>query len=139
MSNYLIAFSIFASLSVLFFETTQGTQLALTETENTFGRTLKYTQPLYLEGYIKSFLEINSYLKIFTTSFLGAIVFKLILIFIDVESLFELLGNLGLPISNQDFVEYIYEVDLIGIDKFLIIFSICFLLSMQMSKKLLSR
>ena len=139
LSNYLIVFSIFATLSVLFFETTQGTQLALTETENTFGRTLKYTQPLYLEGYIKSFLEINSYLKIFTTSFLGAIVFKLILIFIDVESLFELLGNLGLPISNQDFVEYIYEVDLIGIDKFLIIFSICFLLSMQMSKKLLSR
>ena len=132
-------FSIFATLSVLFFETTQGTQLALTETENTFGRTLKYTQPLYLEGYIKSFLEINSYLKIFTTSFFGAIIFKLILIFIDIESLFELLANLGLPISNQDFVEYISEVDLIGIDKFLIIFIICFLLSMQMSKKLLSR
>ncbi len=136
IKNYLIIFSIFATFSIIFFETTLGTQLALTETQNTFGRSLKYTQPLYLEGYIKSFLDLNSYLKIFTTSFFGAMIFKIILIFIDIESLFALLGKFGLPISNQDFIEYIYEVDLIGINKFILVFLIFFILSNYLLKKI---
>ena len=36
--------------------------------------------------------------------------FKIILIFIDIESLFALLGKFGLHISNQDFIEYIYDL-----------------------------
>jgi len=136
IKNYLIAFSIFATLSIIFFETTLGTQLALTETQNTFGRTLKYTQPLYLQGYLRSFLDLNSYLKIFTTSFFGAIIFKIILIFIDIDSLFSLLGKFGLPVSNQDFIEYIHEIDLIGVDKLIVIFFIFFFLSNHLIKKI---
>ena len=119
---YLLFFSIFSTGSLLFFETTLGTQLALVDTVNTFGRSLKYTQPLYLEGYLMSFTEINSYLKIFTTSFLGAIFFKLILIFIEKNSLISILGNFGLPVENEDFINYVYEVSDINIIKFIVVF-----------------
>ena len=78
--------------------------------------------PLYLEGYLMSFTEINSYLKIFTTSFLGAIFFKLILIFIEKNSLISILGNFGLPVENEDFINYVYEVSDINIIKFIVVF-----------------
>ena len=69
--NYLYVFSMFGLISVIFFEGNVGTQLATTPIENSFGRVFPFTQPEYLSGLIKSFVDINVYLKIFTTSFLG--------------------------------------------------------------------
>jgi hypothetical protein len=131
---YLIIFSIFSTISTLFFETTEGTQLALVETTNTFGRSLKYTQPLYLQGYLTSFIELNSYLKIFTTSFLGAIVFKLILVFFEKDKFLDLLDGYGLPVRNEDFVNYISEVSDINIYKFFIIIIIFYILGHWLAK-----
>ncbi len=136
INNYLFIFSIFSILSILFFETTEGTQLALIETTNTFGRTLKYTQPLYLQGFLSSFLELNSYLKIFTTSFLGAIVFKFLFLFINPNSLITNLESFGLPVNNPDFIEYIGDVQEINILNFIILIFIVFLISSKAIKNL---
>ena len=127
--NYVIFFSVFSTISLLFFETTPTTQLSLVETTNTFGRYLKYTQPEYLSGYLTSFLELNSYLKIFTTSFLGAILFKLITLLITPNALIELLGKFGLPVGNQDFLDYIFEIQEINLIKFIIIFLMLYFIS----------
>lgn len=134
---YLIIFSVFSTISILFFETTEGTQLSLFETTNTFGRSLKYTQPLYLQGYLMSFLEINSYLKIFTTSFLGAILFKIILVFFENEKLFDLLDAYGLPVGNEDFVNYIYEVNDINVEKFIVVMVVFYILGHWIAKKII--
>ena len=136
LKYYLMFFSIFATGSILFFETTLGTQLSLVDTLNTFGRSLKYTQPLYLEGYILSFVEINSYLKIFTTSFLGAIFFKLTLLLIDQNSLIVTLDNFGLPVGNEDFVNYLREVNDISILKFALVFFLLYSMVMSMRRTL---
>ena len=74
---YLLFFSSFAIFSVLFFETTEFTQLSLDATLNSFGDYSKYTQRYYLSGLFKSLLVLDSYLKIFTTSFIGMFVFKI--------------------------------------------------------------
>ena len=87
LTLYLIIFSLFSTFSILFFETTVGTQLSLIDTTNSFGRSLKYTQPEYLSGYLGSLFELNSYLKIFTTSFLGALIFKTLLLLFGQNSL----------------------------------------------------
>lgn len=112
--NYLYIFSIFGLVSVIFFEGNGDTQLAITPIENSFGRVLPFTQPEYLSGLIKSFLDINVYLKIFTTSFLGLIFFKL-LILVDLYGGFvSTAERFNLPIQNQDFIIYIEQVNLIS-------------------------
>ena len=45
------------------------TQLSEVDQLNSFGRNLRFTEPEYLVGFVYSFLELDSYLKIFTTSF----------------------------------------------------------------------
>lgn len=118
---YLIGFSVFASISVLFFETTAMTQLSTVEITNTFGRTLKYSQPLYLTGIFESITNLDSYLKIFTTSFLGAIVFKIFITFFGRLEFINYLGNFGLPINNQSFTDYILEVEMISASKYFLV------------------
>ena len=139
INKYLFIFSIFSILSLLFFETTSGTQLALVETTNTFGRTLKYTQPLYLQGFLLSFLEIDSYLKIFTTSFFGAIIFKIIFIFINPSSLINLLDGFGLPVNNPDFIQYISEIEKINLSKFLFLLILFLIISNRLVSKITKR
>ena len=118
---YLIGFSLFASISVLFFETTPLTQLSTVEVTNSFGRTLKYSQPLYLSGIVQSFVIVDSYLKIFTTSFLGATIFKILFNTFGKENILNTLENFGLPINNNDFINYTLELEMINISKFLIV------------------
>ena len=48
------------SFSVLFFETTLETQLSLDRVYNSFGKYTRYTQPLYLTGFIKSIFVFDS-------------------------------------------------------------------------------
>ena len=84
--HYINLFSIFGILAVLFFETTEGTQLSLLPVINSFGVEKVYSQPEYLTGVIASFFEVNSYLKILATSFLGALFLKILLLFLDLNT-----------------------------------------------------
>ena len=112
--NYLYIFSIFGFISVVFFEGNGGTQLAITPIENSFGRVLPFTQPEYLTGLIKSFVDINVYLKIFTTSFLGLIFFKLLILVNLYGGFVSAAERFNLPIQNQDFIIYVEQVNLIS-------------------------
>ena len=118
---YLILFSIFSATSVIFFEANLLTQLSTSEVVNSFGRTLKYSQPLYLSGLLSAFFELDSYLKIFTTSFFGAIIFKLSVSMFGRLDFINFLDNFGLPTGDERFTQFIYDVESIGIYKFLIV------------------
>lgn len=123
--SYLFAFSIFSNLSVFFFETTAMTQLSTVDVVNSFGRTIRYSAPEYVRGLLFSFLEVESFLIIFTTSFLGVLFFKLLFIFLSHESVISLLIKAGLPAQNEDFLNYLDELSVIGGDK--VIFTVLFL------------
>ena len=137
---YLILFSIFGALSVLFFETTLMTQLSLTEEVNSFGVSRRFTQPNYLSGFLGSFFEINSYLKIFTTSFLGILLFKLIFLFVPKQTFIDRLNSLGLPTENEDFSILMDKIDVINFSKisisFFFLFLFCYFLIYKAYKKI---
>lgn len=130
---YLLYFSFFSSVSILFFETTPGTQLSTSYINNSFGYLDIYTQPNYLINLFKSFLEITSYLKILTTSFLGLLVFKLIFYFFEKIELINFLTYFGLPTENKDFISYLDIVEKLEMSK--IIFLSVFLLLVTINYK----
>ena len=78
LHKLLILLSLFSFLSTIYFETTFQTQLSLDRVTNSWGELSRYSQPEYLTGYLASFSNFESYLKIFTTSFLGAIFLNLL-------------------------------------------------------------
>jgi hypothetical protein len=117
---YIITFSIFSSISILFFETTEGTQLSLSEVKNTFGNIVIYSQPNYLGGFLESILDLNSYLIIFTTSFLGAIFLKILITIFEKEYIFSFLSSLSLPVENEDFQLLIIKLEQISFNKFIL-------------------
>ena len=125
LHKVILIFSGLSLLSVLFFETTLGTQLSIERVYNSFGKYTRYTQPLYLTGFIKSIFVFDSYLKIFTTSFLGSIVFKIFLVIFGKSELVGILEKLGLPVENEDFLLYLEKLDVIGLDKFLVTSFFC--------------
>jgi len=125
IKNYLLFFSIFGFISVIIFEGNIGTQLSLVQTENSFGRVLLYTQPNYLTGMLKSVFDIEVYLKIFTTSFLGLLFFKSLIVFGVYDSFINFLNYLNLPINNQDFIDYISKTQSISYQQILIFILIC--------------
>lgn len=128
VDKYILFFSIFSFFSILFFETTVDTQLSLDPILNSFGKLSKYSQPNYLTGYLTSIITFDSYLKIFTTSFLGAIFFKILLSIFGISSLLSILSELGLPVENNDFIIYLNNISKISNIKFLfVIFLITFL------------
>tara|TARA_Y100000741_G_scaffold332422_1_gene288345 strand:+ start:306 stop:1904 length:1599 start_codon:yes stop_codon:yes gene_type:complete len=103
--QYLIYFSFFASLSIIFFETSP--QTSLSQNINTFGIDDRFSQPNYLAGYLKSFFNIDAYLKIFTTSFLGVIFFKLVFAIFSFDTVNMLLAKLNLPVENTDYLTFV--------------------------------
>ena len=113
--------SIFSNLSILFFETTEQTQLSMIEIENSFGIIRNYSEPEYVTGIFKSFFELNSLLIIFTTSLIGVIFFKLLLLIFDISLILEKLSQLGLPTKNEDFLLYLDNLSLISINKLVLI------------------
>lgn len=135
--NYLLYFSIFSIFSLLFFETTKGTQLSLEEITNSFGELKRFSQPNYLIGYIQSVVIKESYLKIFATSILGAISFKVFIVLLGKEYFFSLLNNFGLSSNNEDFVLLVDKLELIEINKFIIILIFCFIISKFYIKKII--
>jgi hypothetical protein len=126
---YLLFFSFFAIFSVLFFETTEFTQLSLDATLNSFGDYSKYTQRYYLSGLFKSLLVLDSYLKIFTTSFIGMFVFKILVFFLTPEGLNSTLNSFGLPISNEKFQILLIQLNETKLSFFVVAFLICVLLT----------
>jgi hypothetical protein len=132
---YILIFSVAGILSLFFFETTEMTQLSTVDQLNSFGRTLRFTEPEYLIGFLNSFFVLDSYLKIFTTSFLGAMFFKFIFIFIDKASLVSLLTGLGLPVDNQDFQDYLVQINDIQYLKFVFILLFIYIISKVLSKQ----
>ena len=124
---YLLILSCFSILSVLFYETTEFTQLSLDATLNSFGDYSKYTQRYYLTGLFKSFVVLDSYLKIFTTSFLGMFIFKILVYFLTPEGLNSTLESLGLPISNEKFQILLIQLDETEASFFIVSFLLCVL------------
>ena len=128
--NLIVLLSIFSNLAILFFETTEQTQLAMNEQVNSFGVMANYAEVNYVTGVIKSFFSLNSYLIIFSTSFVGVLFFKLLITIFDVSYIFDVLQSLGLPTDNSDFIKYIENLSLISVSKiftislFLLLFSI---------------
>lgn len=119
--NYALIMSIFSNLSILFFETTEKTQLSTTEIENSFGLIRNYVEPEYVIGVLGSFFELNSYLIIFTTSFFGVLIFKILILLFGSQTILEILTNLGLPTDNQDFINYLNNLEIISSYKLLFI------------------
>ena len=122
--NLAVFMSIFSNLSVLFFETTEQTQLSMIEIENSFGLMRNYSEPNYVTGVVKSFTELESYLIIFTTSLVGIVFFKILLLIFDKASIINFLSSLGLPTDNQDFIKYLENLEIISVYKILFIFLI---------------
>ena len=113
IKNYLNYFSIFSIISVLFFETTIHTQLSLEPVLNSFGYEKIYSQPDYLSGLIKSFLMIESYLKIIATSFLGIYFLKFLIIVFNEKAIVDFLNSN--QYSNNDLIDlvtYLSETNL---------------------------
>ena len=119
--NYALIMSIFSNLSILFFETTEKTQLSTTEIENSFGLIRNYVEPEYVIGVLGSFFELNSYLIIFTTSFFGVLIFKILILLFGSQTILEILTNLGLPTDNQDFINYLNNLEIISANKLIFI------------------
>ena len=127
----IIFLSIFSFLSTLFFETTLMTQLSLEEQINSFGKSVRYTEPEYLKGYLLSIFELEAYLKIFVTSFLGMVFFNLLFYFTSPEKMLNFLDvQFGLNLKNEkvnnlllDYQELNYLYILIVMSLILFIYS----------------
>ena len=117
---YIKFMSVFASLSVLYFETSKNTQLATEYTTNMFGKITKFTNPEYLYGFIKSFYELEVYLKIFAQSFLGFAIFYLIIYIFGIDNFYTFMNNLSLPSENSDFQNLINKIQIIEFEKFVV-------------------
>jgi len=122
----LITLSVFALFSTIFFETTEMTQLSTVPVINSFGINSSFTQPLYLRGYLMSIFEIESYLKIFTTSYLGLSVLKVLTYVFGKENLLTIFEVYNLPIGNTKFLTLLDNVELIPIFYFVVLFLFIF-------------
>jgi len=127
--QYLKYMSVFSCFSVLFFETTLSTQLSLVSIVNSFGRTVKFSQPDYLIGFFKSLSSIEAYLKIGAQSLLGLIIFSVALQFMSITNLNEKLGVISAEVYNSDLQILFTKIDTIEFYKILLTTLIVFLLS----------
>lgn len=97
---YLYIFSILGFLLYLFFETSQWTSLADGYVVNSFGMNTRYANPEYLSGLPEAFLDLNAYLHILFTSFLGVLILKIIYIFLDPVLIFSKFTEITPEISD---------------------------------------
>lgn len=117
---YLITFSIFSLLSVLFFETNVLTSLSEIDQINSFGKLTRYAQPLYLNGVLKSLFSFDSYQIIFATSLFGGIVLKILFVVFSKDQVLYSLEEVGLNISNGDVINLFNKINSIEFHKFVI-------------------
>ena len=69
-----------------------------------------YSQPYFLTGTLNALIIFDSYLKIFVTSYLGVVIFKVLFIIFNKSTVISILTNIGLPTDNKDFVDYVEKV-----------------------------
>lgn len=124
LHRYLLFMSIFSLISILFFETTTLTQLSMNEILNSFGEMRPYSQTKYVFGVILSTINLNSYLIIFTTSWLGVVFFKTLLTFFNQNTILKLLSSFGLPTDNKDFLVFLNNLELVSFNKIFIVIAI---------------
>ena len=135
---YLLPFSIFGLFSVFMFESTEFVQLSTIEVVNSFGKTIRYSQPDYLIGIFKSIFVIDGYFKLFATSFLGMLLFKLFVILFGINNFYNTLTFLNLPLDNPDFLILVENLQAINITQMLgfmlIVAGIIYMLSRSITK-----
>ena len=84
----MIIFSILGLLGYILFETTEYTSLSQDYLINSFGMETRYSNPDYLTNLFKSISNINSYLHIIFTSFIGVLLIKIINLFMSPSQFF---------------------------------------------------
>ncbi len=136
LNKYVLIFSAFSFLSVLYFETSNLTSLSESEVLNSFGHYVRYAQPEYLTGVIGSLTSFNSYFVIFGTSFFGASIIKIFSSIIGLESFIDLLSQVGVSIDNTDVVRIFNNIDMIDGHKFIFIFCFLSLFSLYFTKQI---
>lgn len=99
--NYLIIFSTLGFLGYILFETTNYTSLSQDYLINSFGMETRYSNPNYLSNLFKSISNINAYLHIVFTSFIGVLLIKIINLFISPLEFFELFTIITPDIENM--------------------------------------
>ena len=137
--NYLILFSVFSILCLLFFETTELTQLSMEKEINSFGKNKRYVEPFYVKGVVASLFKINSYLIIFSTSLFGSLFFKIGLNMFGKKEFIELLEKLSLPTNNSDFQQLLNNLEQIPLLNLLVtaifLFAISFYIVFNLKEK----
>ncbi len=128
--SYVYFFSFIGLFGVLFFETSELTSLR--NQVNIFGELVPYNQSQYLFGVVQSIFNLNSYLIIFSTSFLGAIFFKIMIMALNIQEINLLFSNLGLPVENSDFQNLLLNIQEVSFDKFLMVIFITYLFSRKL-------
>ena len=132
--KYIYIFSIFGLLSILFFESTPLTELSTTSIINTFGKEDLYTNPTYLSGLLKSLLSITALFKIFASSFLFLLIYKLF------ENIFDFSEFFSSPMFNvsefqkDKFLNTLENYSDINLIQVFIVGFFIFLISNNMSK-----
>jgi len=117
---YLITFSIFSLLSVLFFETNVSTSLSEVDQINSFGKLTRYAQPLYFSGVLKSLFSFDSYQIIFATSLFGGTILKILFVVFSKDQVLYTLEGVGLNISNGDVINLFNKINNIEFHKYMI-------------------
>lgn len=121
--NSLFIFGIFGCLSILFFESTTGTQLSTYELTNSFGKeNVPYANPNYVSGLIKALVDPSAYLSLLSRSYLGVLIIKISLTLFKKNGMLEFLENLGLPTDNIDFLNLVDLINSISFYRFLYFF-----------------
>ena len=91
------------NIAFLKFETNELTSLR--EQINSFGVMHRFSAPRYLDGVLQSAFELDGYLKIFITSFLSLIIFKILISIVGIEFISDLIDRFGY--LNSDVVEFL--------------------------------
>ncbi len=134
MYKYVYFFSAFGLISILFFESTPFTELSTTNLINTFGKEDLYTNPTYLSGLLKSLLSITAVLKIFASSFLFLLVYKLFENVFDFSGFFSATTFNISEIQKEKFLNTLDSYSDINTVQVLIIAFFIYLVSKNISK-----
>lgn len=117
--NYLKYFSIFAFISTLFFDATEYTTLSIEPIINSFGYEKIYSQPKYLEGFIKSIFIFEAYQKIIATSFFFIILVEVLIYQLNIQTLSKFLSSFSS--NNSDLADLLLKINEISLQYYLIV------------------
>ena len=135
MKKYLIVFSLFGLISIIFFESTTLTELSTTTVINTFGKEDLYSNPTYLSGVVGSLFDVSAYAKIFASSFLFLLFYAISKSLINLKPIIE---NLDFNISvsqKQKMIETLDLYDDVNLVQVLIILLFIFMFSYIVTSK----